>query len=269
MQRILVWDLSTRLFHWLLVVCVTGSFISAKIGGNAMVWHGRFGLVVVGLLVFRLVWGFVGSTYARFFQFVRGPGAIREYLRGQWRGEGHNPLGALSVLAMLGTLLMLVATGLFGNDDIAFEGPLYALVGKEFSDRMVGIHRLIEPLIIFLVLAHLGAIAYYVRVRKEALIMPMITGRKVGAGDTARGGGMVAFLRGTGHRARCGVWRQRCMDSCAAALGERSSGLVTKRERPRTGGRSRSSRQQGLTCLPCGTCRGRPCRTRRACRIGP
>ncbi len=193
MQRILVWDLPLRLFHWLLVVCVSGSIVSAKIGGNAMVWHGRFGLVVVGLLVFRLVWGFVGSTYARFFQFVRGPGAIVAYLRGQWHGEGHNPLGALSVLAMLGTLLLLVATGLFANDDIAFEGPLYALVGKDLSDRVVGIHRLVEPLIILLVVAHLAAIAFYVRIKKETLIMPMITGQKVGAGETAKGGGVVAF----------------------------------------------------------------------------
>lgn len=193
MQRILVWDLPLRLFHWLLAACVTGSFISAKIGGNAMVWHGRFGLVVVGLLVFRLVWGFVGSTYARFFQFVRGPSAIVAYLRGQWHGEGHNPLGALSVMGMLGTLLLLVSTGLFANDDIAFEGPLYALVGKDLSDRVVGIHRLIEPLIILLVVAHLAAIAFYVRIKKETLIMPMITGRKVGAGDTAQGGGAIAF----------------------------------------------------------------------------
>ncbi len=194
MQRFRLWDLPTRLFHWLLVLCVCGSFVSAKIGGNAMIWHGRFGLVVVGLLVFRLVWGFVGSTYARFIQFVRGPATVMAYLRGQWSGEGHNPLGALSVLAMLGTLLLLVATGLFANDDIAFEGPLYALVGKEFSDRVVGIHRLVEPLIILLVVTHIAAIIYYVRFRKEALVMPMIRGWKVGAGKTATGGGAIAFV---------------------------------------------------------------------------
>lgn len=194
MHRIRVWDLPTRLFHWALVVCVAGAFVSAQIGGNAMVWHGRCGLAVLGLLVFRIVWGFVGSTYARFAQFVRGPAAIKAYLRGEWQGEGHNPLGALSVLALLGTLTLLVATGLFANDDIAFEGPLYSLVGKDISDRLVGLHRLIEPLIILLVVAHLGAIAYYVRVKKQALVMPMITGWKVGAGETARGGGALAFV---------------------------------------------------------------------------
>jgi cytochrome b len=193
MERFRVWDLPLRIFHWSLVLCVVGSFVTVKIGGNAMVWHGRIGMTVVGLLVFRLAWGFVGSTYARFAQFVRGPGAIKAYLRGQWQSAGHNPLGALSVLAMLGTLTLLVATGLFANDDIAFEGPLYALVGKEFSDRMAGIHRLIEPLAILLVLAHLCAILFYVRIRKEVLIMPMISGWKPGAGKSAKGGGAVAF----------------------------------------------------------------------------
>lgn len=194
MQRIRVWDLPTRLFHWALVACVIGAFVSVQIGGNAMVWHGRCGLAVLGLLVFRIVWGFVGSTYARFGQFVRGPAAIKAYLRGEWQGEGHNPLGALSVLALLGTLTLLVATGLFANDDIAFEGPLFSLVGKDVSDRLVGLHRLLEPLIILLVVAHLGAIVYYVRVKKQALVMPMITGWKVGAGETARGGGVLAFV---------------------------------------------------------------------------
>lgn len=193
MQRILVWDLPLRVFHWALVVCVIGAYISVKMGGNAMVWHGRFGLAVLGLLVFRIVWGVAGSTYARFAQFVRGPSAIKAYLKGEWVGEGHNPLGALSVIGLLGTLLLLVSTGLFSNNDISFEGPLYTLVGKELSDKLVGIHHLIEPLIIFLVLAHLTAIAFYVRIKKETLIMPMISGRKVGAGETAKGGGIVAF----------------------------------------------------------------------------
>jgi cytochrome b len=192
MPRFRLWDLPTRVFHWALVLCVTGSFVSVKIGGNAMVWHGRCGLAVIGLLVFRLAWGFLGSTYARFVQFVRGPAAIRAYLRGEWRGAGHNPLGALSVFAMLATLLLLVGTGLFANDDIAFEGPLYALVGKELSDRVSGIHRLIEPWLILLVVVHIGAIAYYVRVRGETLIMPMITGTKDGTDEDARGGGAVA-----------------------------------------------------------------------------
>jgi cytochrome b len=195
MKRILIWDLPTRLFHWALVICVAGAFVSVQIGGNAMVWHGRFGLGVLGLLVFRIVWGFVGSTYARFTQFVRGPSAIKAYLRGDWKGEGHNPLGALSVLGLLGILSLLVATGLFANDDIAFEGPLYSLVGKDLSDRIVGIHRLIEPVIILLVIAHLGAIMFYAHVKKDNLVKPMVRGWKESEhGEDARGGGAVALV---------------------------------------------------------------------------
>ena len=193
MRRFRLWDLPTRVFHWALVLCVIAAFITVNVGGNAMVWHGRIGVAVVGLLVFRLVWGFAGSTYARFAQFVRGPRAIRDYLKGRWHGEGHNPLGALSVLALLGTLIVLVATGLFANDDIAFEGPLYALAGKELSDRVVGIHRLIEPLIMLLVFAHLAAIVFYTRIKKQDLVKPMITGWKAGAGEPAKGGGAIAF----------------------------------------------------------------------------
>jgi cytochrome b len=195
MNRVLVWDLPTRIFHWALVICVTGAFISVQIGGNAMVWHGRFGLAVLGLLVFRIVWGFIGSTYARFTQFVRGPAAIKAYLRSEWQGEGHNPLGALSVLGLLGVLTVLVSTGLFANDDIAFEGPLYSLVGKDLSDQLVSIHRLIEPVIILLVLAHIGAIIYYAYIKKENLVKPMIRGWKDSAqGKDARGGGIVALV---------------------------------------------------------------------------
>ncbi|HRK39696.1 MAG TPA: cytochrome b/b6 domain-containing protein [Burkholderiaceae bacterium] len=195
MKRIQLWDLPTRIFHWALVICVAGAFVSVQIGGNAMVWHGRFGLGVLGLLVFRIVWGFAGSTYARFSQFVRGPSAILAYLRGDWKGEGHNPLGALSVLGLLGVLSLLVATGLFANDDIAFEGPLYTLVGKDLSDRLVGVHRLIEPLIIFLVVAHLAAIVFYTLVKKDNLVKPMFRGWKDSEhGEDARGGGLVPLM---------------------------------------------------------------------------
>jgi cytochrome b len=190
MKRILVWDLPTRIFHWTLVFSVIGAFVSVKIGASAMLWHQRFGILVVGLLAFRLVWGVIGSTYARFAYFVRGPAALREYLLGRWQGEGHNPLGALSVLGLLGTLLFLVTTGIFGNDDIAFEGPLYALVGKERSDFLIGLHRLIEPVLIALVIAHLLAIAYYVRIKGKDLLRPMLNGRTLSAhGLDAEGGG--------------------------------------------------------------------------------
>jgi cytochrome b len=190
-----VWDIPTRLFHWALVILVVGAFITAKIGGNAMVWHGRLGLAIVGLLVFRVIWGFVGSTYARFSTFVRGPGAIQAYLRGEWNELGHNPLGALSVLGLLGILAAQAATGLFANDDIAFEGYLLPLVGSELSGRITGIHHLLEKVLMLLVVLHVGAIAFYVRVKKHNLVKPMVTGWTDGTPEqSARGGSIIAIV---------------------------------------------------------------------------
>jgi cytochrome b len=191
-----IWDLPTRLFHWALVALVAGAFISVKIGGNAMVWHGRFGLAILGLLVFRFVWGFMGSTYARFAQFVRGPGAIRAYLRGEWQGLGHNPIGALSVLALLGVLLLQAATGLFAiNDDVAFTGYLAALADSASSKKITSFHHLLEKILILILVLHIGAIAFYARVKKHSLVKPMITGWTAGKPcQSAKGGGAVAFF---------------------------------------------------------------------------
>ncbi|MCB1958148.1 MAG: cytochrome b/b6 domain-containing protein [Rhodocyclaceae bacterium] len=196
-RSIAVWDLPTRIFHWSLVLLVAGSFISGKIGGNAMLWHGTFGVAILGLLSFRLIWGLVGSTYARFTTFVRGPAAVLAYLRGDWQGLGHNPLGALSVLAMLGLLLFQACSGLIANDDIAFNGPLYPLVSKDDSDRATGLHRQSEILIITLVALHLAAIGFYARVKKQNLVRPMVTGLTESPESNARpasGGGPVAFV---------------------------------------------------------------------------
>ena len=194
-MRIRVWDLPTRIFHWALVACVIAAFVTAKVGGPVMVWHGRIGLTILGLLVFRIVWGFVGSTYARFGTFIRGPAAVLATLKNGWDGAGHNPLGALSVLAMLGVLCLMVGVGLFSNDDIAFEGPLYSLVGKGASDRLTRFHHLGEKLIMVLVVLHVAAIAFYARVKRRNLVKPMLTGTDdLPAGVSARGGGPVAFV---------------------------------------------------------------------------
>ena len=170
-----VWDLPTRLFHWLLAAGVAGAVVTGKVGGNLIEWHGRIGLLILGLLTFRVAWGFIGSPTARFASFVRGPAAIRAYLRGEWRGVGHNPLGALSVLALLALTLAQVGSGLFSND-IAFEGPLAALVGKDWSNRASGVHEWLLYGLLALIGLHVAAIAYYVRVRKDNLLRPMVTG---------------------------------------------------------------------------------------------
>ena len=194
-KRIFLWDLPTRSFHWLLVVSIVAAVVTGQIGGNLIDWHGKIGILIVSLLVFRLVWGVVGSTYARFAQFFPTPTRVKAYLAGRWQGEGHNPLGALAVFALLGLLIVQVATGLFANDDIAFTGPLFELVSKTVSDRLTGLHHLVSDLLIGMVVLHVAAIAYYGHVKKRELLKPMITGWKEEAdGESAKGGGILALL---------------------------------------------------------------------------
>jgi len=176
-RRIVLWDLPLRVFHWSLVIAVTAAIVSGELGGAWMPWHGRAGLLIVGLLVFRLVWGVLGSATSRFTSFAPSPGRLVAYLRGRWRGVGHNPLGALSVFALLGLLLAQVATGLFGNDDIAFAGPLNHLVADSSGSRVTGWHRLLADGLFVLIALHLAAIAFHVLVKRHRLIRPMITGR--------------------------------------------------------------------------------------------
>jgi cytochrome b len=129
-MKIRIWDLPTRLFHWLLVMAVIGSFMSVKLGGNAMIWHGRFGYFVLTLLFFRLIWGFVGTHHARFAQFIKSPQAILAYLKNPAETPGHSPIGAISVLVLLGLFLAQALAGLFASDDIAFDGPLAKYVAS-------------------------------------------------------------------------------------------------------------------------------------------
>jgi len=194
-KRIRLWDLPTRLFHWLLVLSVAAAIISGQIGGNFIDWHARIGLFIVGLVVFRLVWGVAGSTYARFAHFFPTPTKVKAYLNGDWKGVGHNPLGAFSVFGLLGLLAFQVTSGLFANDDIAFVGPLADLIGKDLSNRLTGLHHLAANFIYLLIALHVAAIVFYVRIKKDNLVKPMLTGWKdVEAGESAKGGGVIALL---------------------------------------------------------------------------
>ena len=177
-HRILVWDLPTRLFHWLLVALVVTAIITGKIGGGAIVWHGRIGVAIVGLLAFRIIWGFVGSSHSRFASFFPTPGKMVAYLRGHWRGPGHNPLGALSAFGLMALVALQVASGLLANDDIAFQGYLSGLIDKSLSDRLTGLHKLAFNALLVMIALHLAAIAFYAHVKKDNLVKPMITGWK-------------------------------------------------------------------------------------------
>lgn len=182
-KRIRVWDLPTRLFHWALVVLVAISWISAEIGGNAMEYHMWSGYAVLTLVLFRLLWGVVGSQTARFTDFIRGPGAALRYLR-QLFGRngvahvGHNPLGGWMIVALLVGLLVQAGTGLFANDDIMTQGPLSRKVSKDTSDWLTGIHDANFELLLTLIGIHIAAVLFYWIVKRDNLIVPMITGRR-------------------------------------------------------------------------------------------
>lgn len=176
--RVQVWDRAIRAYHWLLVLALPASWLTAEAGGLAMDWHQGIGALVLGLLVFRLVWGFIGSAHARFAEFFPTPGRLSAYWRGAWQGHGHTPLGALSVCALLGLLGLQVGTGLFANDDIAFQGPLTAWVDKSLSDSLSGWHALLFNVLLGLVVLHVAAIVFYWRIRKQNLLAPMLTGEK-------------------------------------------------------------------------------------------
>ena len=170
-----VWDLPVRLVHWLLAALIAFSWWSVH--HHHTDWHIWSGCAILTLLLFRILWGFVGSSTARFSGFVRGPSAVAAYWRGRWNGIGHNPVGALSVIALLAAVAVQVGLGLVSEDeDGIFMGPLAGLVSTETSDKARDLHELWFNVILALVALHLLAIAYY-RLRGRKLTLPMITGR--------------------------------------------------------------------------------------------
>ena len=178
-----VWDAPTRLFHWSLVACFIGLVISSQIGGAAMVWHFRFGYGVLTLLLFRLVWGFQGGYWSRFATFSYSPNALWRYLRGHGeprRQVGHNPMGALSVFAMLAFLGLQVASGLISDDEIAATGPLTRFFSADWVAYATYYHKEIGKLVLLmLVTLHIAAIGFHYSTKNESLIRPMLYGDKV------------------------------------------------------------------------------------------
>ncbi len=211
-EPVRVWDLPTRLFHWVLALTVVGSVVSAKIGGNAMVWHFRFGALVLALLAFRILWGLVGGRWSRFASFIYAPTTVLRYLRGQTSpGEhldvGHNPLGSFSVFALLGFLALQVATGLVADDEIANTGPLNRFVGSATVSLASGWHKDVGQLILIaLVVLHIAAILFYLWRKRINLVRPMIVGDKpLPAGTPASADGTPQRLLALLLAAACGA----------------------------------------------------------------
>jgi len=181
LHKVRVWDLPTRFFHWALVACVLGLAITGTVGGNAMVWHFRFGYTVLALLLFRIVWGLVGGRWSRFGAFIYAPQSVINYLKGQGKpehGVGHSPIGAGSVFAMQGFLVAQVGTGLLSDDEIAFSGPLTRFVSNATVSLSTNYHKNIGKWVLLaLVLLHIAAIVYYLS-RKHNLVGAMLHGDK-------------------------------------------------------------------------------------------
>jgi cytochrome b len=172
-----VWDLPVRLVHWLLAGLIAFSWWSVH--NHHTDWHIWSGCAILTLLIFRLLWGFVGSSTARFASFVRGPRAVADYIGGRWSGAGHTPLGALSVLAIFLAVIVQVGLGLVSQDeDGLYMGPLARLVSSDTSDKARDLHELWFNVVLALIVLHVAAIIFY-RFRGKRLTRPMITGRAV------------------------------------------------------------------------------------------
>jgi len=174
-----VWDLPIRLFHWVLVALLIGSYITAQI--DELEWHMRCGECVLALLAFRVVWGVLGSDTARLARFIRGPRAV-------WRhffahpadaAVGHNPAGGWAVLAMLMVLCAQVGTGLFADDDISEQGPFARFVTRPTRKLLTGLHHRNFNILLGLVALHVVAVGAYWLFRRENLVWPMVTGRRL------------------------------------------------------------------------------------------
>lgn len=182
--RVKLWDPALRVFHWSLVICVCTAWYLGEFGPNIMTLHFYFGYAVIGLLVFRVIWGLFGPASARFRHFIYGPKTTARYVAtlrdpkpSYW--PGHNPVGALSVFALLAVLILQTGSGLFADpDDFINVGPLADTVSSEANRNASKIHELMSKLILALVAMHLLAILYYKRFKGEDLIRPMITGWK-------------------------------------------------------------------------------------------
>ncbi|WP_395342562.1 cytochrome b/b6 domain-containing protein [Ningiella sp. W23] len=176
-----VWDIPTRLFHWSLLGVFVFQFVTGDILDDAMQLHFYGGYVALGLILFRIIWGFVGSYHARFSSFIYSPSTALQYLMGRPKLQqylGHNPLGAYSVLAILAVMLTQAVSGLFMTDDIFLDGPYHGAFDGALDDAMNWLHHNAISLMWGLIVLHLSAIAFYSFKKKQRLVPAMLHGKK-------------------------------------------------------------------------------------------
>lgn len=183
MRRVLVWDLPTRLFHWTLASLVAFSWWSGEQGGPWLEWHFWSGYGVLSLVLFRIAWGLVGSTTARFANFVKGPRAsidhIRELLGPNAPHDlGHNPVGGWMIVVMLAVLLTQASLGLFADDKLLQVGPLNHLLPPSLGSRLTTFHNWGGKVVLWLVIVHVAAVGVYLLWKRQNLVGPMLSGYK-------------------------------------------------------------------------------------------
>ncbi len=194
-EKRLVWDLPLRAFHWLLFLSIVGLWVTGKSDADYMdwltkhfditwmEWHFRIGYFVIGLLLFRIIWGFIGPKHARFVNFVPGPVKFFSYLGGVFKRDskpaiGHNPMGAVMVLVLLASVGLQAFTGLFTSDDIVWAGPYNSAVNSDLANKMGAIHHENYEILLVLVGVHIAAILYYAIWKRQRLVPAMVTGKK-------------------------------------------------------------------------------------------
>ncbi|MEO1731525.1 MAG: cytochrome b/b6 domain-containing protein [Pseudomonadota bacterium] len=206
-----VWDLPVRLCHWSFAILVPALWWSAENSQWAL--HKRFGVALLGLLTFRIIWGFIGTRTARFGSFVKGPRGVLAYLTGKAGAAadaiGHNPIGALSVLALLGFMAIQVSTGLVAGDPYdGATGPLNSLVSIATADALTQWHEWFYWVVLGMVVLHLSAIFFYAVVKQNDLLSPMISGRKIvkGALEGNEAAPWGRFMAVAGGSAAIAIW---------------------------------------------------------------
>lgn len=185
-QKILIWDIPTRLFHWLLVLALIAQWLTAEVLDDAIQLHMYIGYFTLGLIIFRISWGFIGPKYARFNDFVSSPRDLIHALKTIRRAEhstGHNPLGGLMVIAMLVIILLQAISGLFTSDDILFNGPYANWASKEWQSFWQSLHHQLFDWILILVGLHIAAVIVHQLVLKHNIVLPMLTGKKALTSD--------------------------------------------------------------------------------------
>ncbi|WP_286234236.1 cytochrome b/b6 domain-containing protein [Thalassotalea sediminis] len=178
MKQYLIWDLPIRIFHWLLVITISALWYTSEPDNNMIETHIKLGFFALGLIIFRICWGIVGTKHAIFVNFLPTPTRLKHYLKGKQQTPGHNPMGAFMVVAFLLLIGSQATSGLFINDDIFSSGPYYGVLSGELEKLMNTIHHWGFDLILIASVIHVGAVIYYRVAKGKNLVKPMFTGKK-------------------------------------------------------------------------------------------